>query len=97
LLRRVGDGERAGDRGDATLRRGIAIAARYAHQRHVRTHIDYRAAAGFDDGGNAEAATEEGAVEVELDRPPEFVERRLDGGVVRGSRTPGIVVQDVQP
>jgi hypothetical protein len=36
------------------------------------------------------------AVKVELDRPPEFVERRVDRGVVLLGRAAGIVVEHVE-
>ena len=96
FLRRVGDGERAGDRGDAAFRRGVAIPARHPHQRNVRAHIDHRPAARLDQLGDAEAAAEKCAVEVELDRPPEFIERGVDRGIVLRGRAAGIVVENVE-
>src|SRR5713226_5761914 len=62
-LRRIGDGERAGDRGDPALGGGVAVAPRDPHQRDVRAHVDDRAAARFDDRGDAEATAQKGAVE----------------------------------
>ena len=47
--------------------------------------------------GMPKPASEKRAVEVELDRPPEFVERRVDRGVVLRGRAAGIVVQHVEP
>ena len=46
---------------------------------------------------NAEAAAEEGAEQVEGDRAPEFLDRRIDHiGVLQGGAA-GIVVQHVEP
>src|SRR6266851_1255605 len=82
LLRRIGDRQRTGNRCDAALRRGVAVAAGDAHQRDIRRHVDDRAAARLDKLGDAEPAAEKGAEEIELDGAPELVERRVDRGVV---------------
>src|SRR5260370_7256314 len=39
FLRRIGNGERAGDRGDAAFGRGVAIATCDAHKSAVRTPV----------------------------------------------------------
>ena len=51
----------------------------------------------LDQFGDAEPAAEKRAVEVELDRPPEFVERGVDRGLVLRGRAAGIVVEHVEP
>jgi hypothetical protein len=90
------DGHGAGDGGDAAFRGGVAVAAGNAHQGDVRRHVDNRAAAGTKNCGNAEAAAEEGAEQIQLDGAPEFVQRRLGHVVVAGGGAAGVVVQDVQ-
>src|SRR5260370_14263163 len=96
FLRRIGNGERAGDRGDAAFGRGVAIATRDAHKSEVRTHVDHRAATALDKLGNPKAAAEKSAEEVELDRPPELLERSVDCGFVLSGLAAGIVVEHVE-
>src|SRR5215813_1049950 len=96
FLRGIGDSQRTGDRSDAALCRGIAIAPGDPHQRDIRAHVDHRTAAGLHEFRYAEPAAEKCAVKVELDRAPEFIERRIDCSVVLRSRTAGIVVEHVE-
>jgi len=95
-LRRIGDGQRPGDCGDPSFRRRVAITAGDPHQRNIRAHVDYRTASGLEKFGDAEPAPEKCAVKVELDRPPEFIEGRVDRRIVPRGRAASIVMEHVE-
>jgi len=51
----------------------------------------------FDQSGDPEPAAEKRAVEIELDRAPELVERRLDGGVSTAVEPPALLCRTCSP
>ena len=68
----------------------------YLHERSNEIGEDDELTAGLDEFGDAEPAPEKRAVKVELDRPPEFIERNVDRGVVLRGRAAGVVVEHVE-
>src|SRR5271165_1900291 len=95
-LWRIGDSQRTGDCGNPALCRRIAITAGDPHQRNIRAHVDHRTASGLDKFGDPEPATKECAVKVELYRPPEFIERRVDCRIVPRGRPAGVIMEHVE-
>ena len=88
---RVGHSKGARQCSDTAFGRRVAVDARYAHQRHIRHHVDDCTAAILAHMGYREAAAKEGAPQVDRDDAPELVEIGVDHRVVARRRPPALL------